>query len=126
MSRIIKFRAWDKIKKEMYWNMFLDTFHFWYQEHGIKTEDLEIMQFTGLLDKNGKEIYEGDIVKHLYHNEIVTMVFNPKQCGFQDKFPNKNRESGWEHWDMWPIDSNYFEIISNIYENPELLKESVK
>ncbi|QEL88519.1 YopX family protein [Bacillus mycoides] len=81
----------------------------------------EIMQYTGLKDKNGKEIYEGDIVKFHYKKDI----YKTGQVVWNDLFGS------------WDIDCSDFvaykslgqfesgsEVIGNIYENPELLGES--
>lgn len=98
----------------------------------LEDEDLEFMQFTGLHDKNGKEIYEGDIV-HCWDTiakcEIWAVV----------EFGNPNAEYTWG-WQLRKIKGNkgvnldilcwveceetnaYCEIIGNIYDNPELLK----
>ena len=67
--RPIKFRAWDKENKQMSWPFTLYDTPTWEAHDGGYTlldEDFAqapIMQFTGLLDKNGKEIYEGDLIK---------------------------------------------------------------
>ena len=74
-------------------------------------------QFTGLKDKNGKEIYEGDIysiikydIDDIGHKEIHTVKFDEILCRF-----NVNK-----------FDSEAYEVIGNIYENPELLVEKVE
>jgi len=108
--RQIKFRAWMKHSNKMF--SFNDCI-----DHGWNFEDLRdndvdsFMQFTGLLDKNGKEIYEGDIVAALsrigqvsYHEERAAFIFN-------DTF-NELLFQG------IGFDA---EIIGNIHEHPELI-----
>ena len=84
-------------------------------------DEAELMQFTDLKDKNGKEIYEGDIVKE--ENEtgifIYTIEWEKYDCCF---FPKAlNFKTGIEQ----SMSSIYteLEVIGNIYENPELLKQ---
>lgn len=85
-----------------------------------KFQDKVLMQFTGLLDKNGKEIYEGDIVKFIDPNsfpepftEFTTEVF---WCNRFSRFSLKNT-----HTDLsFLLDD--IEVIGNIHENPALLK----
>lgn len=75
-------------------------------------EFYEIMQYTGLKDKNGKEIYEGDIVKH--SNGIKNVYWSESSASFQMDLSDfvLDQEIG---------DYNSVEVIGNIYENPELL-----
>lgn len=128
-----KFRAWDSIKKEM----FKDTFAITEsgevvvveQEFVTSTPDyvfvdhLVIMQSTGLLDKNGKEIFEGDIIR--YNIDVVDIKRHPT-LGFYTVLDGREGFFG----DGMSIDdfeedakefSKTAEIIGNIYENPELL-----
>lgn len=74
-----------------------------------------IGQYTGLKDKNGKKIFEGDIVK-TYNNEICIVIYNYNQFGLS--VVDKSKTYGWVDF----IEYN-LEIIGNIWDNPELLKE---
>ena len=124
---IPKFRAWDSAKKEM----FTDTFAITESGQVVVVEQefvtsipdyvfvdhLVIMQSTGFKDKNGKEIFEGDIVKMakdaysaLTYYEIV------RHRGGAYRF-----ESNQHGCELWLRHTNC-EVIGNIYENPELLE----
>lgn len=77
-------------------------------------------QYTGLTDQNGVKIFEGDVVKHetMFDKRIYPVVFDDGAfCYFCDRnaFPFADYEFG--------IDSEWVEIIGNIHDNPELLKE---
>ena len=111
MNREIKFRAWDKENKKMWqFGLFDLDDHYVYGEGECMPDDVEIMQYTGLKDKNGKEIYEGDVLSG------KTLV------GFEDGMfvphYNMGREERLEDIEGW---NKTREIIGNIYENPELL-----
>lgn len=76
-------------------------------------------QFTGLLDKNGKKIFENDVIKTDQYDELASVMFN-SYCGqFQVLF-NDDYSEGLEDWHT---ESNHIEVIGNIYDNPELLGE---
>ena len=121
--RTIKFRAWDKVNKKMIGGFGIDsTFGYAF----IKDFDLgeeyilecEIMQFTGLTDKNGKEIYEGDIVVGIHYEDFDTGIgINTlsEEC--------KPFEVKWDEnvygWNLYGSDD--FRVIGNIYEIPNLL-----
>lgn len=130
---IPKFRAWDSAKKEMFKDTFAIT------ESGqvvvveqefvtstpdyIFVEHLVIMQSTGLKDKNGKEIFEGDVVRMRNPRDRrqigmfqVVRVANSPILGLLDKKLTTEIFNLYEHM------RNYYEIIGNIYENPELLE----
>ena len=124
MNRPIKFRVWDKREnKGMHTqNMLYDAqlHDFW--EDFVDYPGYELMQYTGLTDKNNKPIYEGDIVKfsRLFEKErkikeLKSFVrfhngqFGFDLIGFNDMFFTLSDECG-------------IEVIGNIFENSELLK----
>lgn len=141
-----KFRAWDKENKEMLYQQNGDEgveFNFGgtsptvrsavYYPHLVdgeciddyvnqEIEDPVIMQFTGLLDKNGKEIYEGDIVQK--DNEIPNEINFYNGCfGIVNKgVPGITRSTVEPFSKFPPYDSESYEVIGNIYENEYLLK----
>jgi len=125
--RQIKFRVWDKLKKRM-----LDSFGLWELhddgqnlEHGngsifvnrrynlFKKKDFLFLQFTGLKDKNGKKIYEGDVIKCL--NKSMEIKFMNAQFIATD---------GKGIYTIWTNDDGDIEVLGNIYENPLLVKKS--
>jgi len=123
--REIKFRAWDRaaLKMSPEFNLFgeftlLGAIHCWQDESKIegssleRLNDLEIMQYTGLKDKNGKEIYEGDVVESPFTGDPVQVVW----CGAFAQFTFGGAEFNVES------SPNNIEVIGNIYENPELIK----
>ena len=84
--REIKFRIWDKQNKEM---LDLEDLHYEYGKMSIRTtmyndyfdtEDMILMQYTGIKDKNGKEIYEGDIIK--YYDDTYKVEFKRDRGGY--------------------------------------------
>ena len=122
--RQIKFRVWDKRLGD--WRYFeLSDVYGWGQDNPNGYCDVklsEAQQFTGLLDKNGKEIYEGDILKW-NESRIMKVIWGSvgwtlwsdlfKSFGHPD-----GNDCGEYHTKSYCLSS---EIIGNIYENPELL-----
>ena len=166
--REIKFRAWDNKKKEwllgynykslggfslfgecillVEWGHILDEFIL-----RRSSDDLKVMQYTGLKDKNGKEVYEGDIIKKQYKDkpysekaktkEILSEVVWREGCNVQNNdFNNKTLKKDPSAFNEEPCfgvkritkENNFYccnwsgfsgcEVIGNIYENTELLK----
>ena len=135
--REIKFRVWDKLerpwdkefKKEMIYD--IAGIEFWLdcirivdegQHYYLKFKYTEIMQYTGLIDKNEKEIYEGDIIRLKHHidkriNVVGKVVFLSEQASF-GIIDNLGQE-----YPLFRNTTEQIEIIGNIYENLELLEE---
>ena len=148
MSREIKFRGWDKYDKKMIYDLCqIDSFWHYYSYsnntglHFGKTgpdgvgEDFKnkyIMQYTGLKDKNGKEIYEGDVLKQVkkssregyerssYDKNNFEVVFKYGSFWLQRPYDDSVYIRDFPNIDEF-VGFECFEIVGNIYENPELL-----
>jgi uncharacterized phage protein (TIGR01671 family) len=116
--REIKFRAWLFLQKEMLYESL-------YGAEKFGGRDCEIMQYTGLNDKNGKEIYEGDIVTCVGGYDTPEGVYDSCEDARFIQFSEETLqfvahcENCRESLPLYEFD--YEEIIGNIYENPELL-----
>jgi uncharacterized phage protein (TIGR01671 family) len=138
MSIPIEFRAWDKQSKQMFQVYRID-----FREDGLYVnldtpsrvtelrEDwlfgdrLELMQFIGLKDKNGTKIYEGDVVRYstwLTKDGNSPMGNNGFKIGNVYYFKSGFVVSGNELWAT--LNYKHIEVIGNIHQNPELIKES--
>lgn len=82
------------------------------------TNEFILMQYTGLKDKNGVEIYEGDIIKTLYN--IGVIEWNNKQGRFNVYLNSKGIKNEMNFMKNMADDC---QVIGNIYENPEMIKE---
>ena len=118
MKREIKFRAWHDSTKEMYKDVHTKSSFYELFDNSL----YELMQYTGLKDKNGREIYEGDILDNHYRVE-----WNQLHCGWalynhkgycHELLADEYYLIG-ETLPPWQISA---EVIGNIYENSELLK----
>lgn len=148
--RDIKFRVWDKEYEKMtYFNdedyeykppfVFIldqvlkkDSNYDDYEdfEYNDVTDSVEVMQYTGLKDKNGKEIYEGDIIEFSYDmfvGNFDTFVAKGKvvfkEGAFYVEIFENERTTKDEAYLLYSINLDTIEVIGNIHDNPELLEE---
>ncbi|XZI03019.1 YopX family protein (plasmid) [Clostridium perfringens] len=146
MSREFKFRVWEPLNKNMYFlnfalyenkghvnNWVLPLNHQCCSDKNytiMNLNNVEIMQYTGLKDVNGKEVYEGDIIPfHLDSNVKGVVKFGeytdwnckrPTQhIGFYVDFTGEHKRINRKDLGYW-VEVSY--VIGNIYENPELLE----
>lgn len=131
MNREIKFRAWEidwknnskKQGRMLQWEDIRDDF----AQIQDKTSYFILMQYTGLKDKNGTEIYEGDLFGEMggdkerpgEYEVFGEVYFDIDFAGFCVKYPNGGWSTLGEH--LLRV-RNHREVIGNIYENPSLLK----
>ena len=129
--RDIKFRCWDTENKEMLEVQELDYEDSYNGQPMIRTtmysdyfdtEDMILMQYVGLKDKNGKEIYEGYIVSFNLKSDSEGQPYIIGYIEYQTTF------SGYRIMSFegsFALDYNIkdIEVIGNIYDNPELLKK---
>lgn len=129
MSREIKFRAWLKDDKQM---VDVDEIHvrhqsieyydgndggYWLDKDFDK---IELMQYTGLKDKNGKEIYEGDILLVANGSINGDIMFSKRVV----KWFEEKRGYNIHNFDNAYKPTHYYEVIGNVYQHPELLEEN--
>ena len=120
---IPKFRAW--LKKEQKMDNYIDHISWLEDElycigdgitYMVSAEDLELMQSTGLVDKNGKEIFEGDIVK-MSKDVYSEPTYYEVVRHYGGAYRLESKQHGCELW----LRHTDCEVVGNIYENKELL-----
>lgn len=132
--REIKFRAWDKLNKKIVTSglsINLDTTDrvmpisfsqgdlAYCRDNDVSSvpnihTDIELMQYTGMKDKHGVEIYEGDLIKKSTGGIICAVGFSEGSFKLEHKDHCKSNVSSWKESEL--------AIIGNIYENPELIE----
>lgn len=114
MSREIKFRAWDGFR------MTTGRMYFDNSTGFLKDDDVKVMQFTGLKDKNGKEIYEGDILSNNSNYKGPASIVKWDNEGAHFHVYRGKTSSGY----TLRGEVKRVEIIGNIFENPKLTNDS--
>lgn len=133
----VKFRAWDNVEMKMYYTGEESDIHFYFDSEGIvaerhfdtevstpegdkyisgdseKLEHLKYLQYTGLKDENGVEIYEGDIVKILYCDKLLKIDYEEGSFG-----------TYFQNGDCHELGDVYrgCEVVGNFYEHPHILE----
>lgn len=113
--REIKFRAWHKEKKIMGEVLGIDILH---KEIFFSNEDVALMQYTELKDEYGDEIYEGDILSNGNDEKPYKVIF--ENGSFRAEFKGDFEEYS---FDLIDVVAQSYEVVGNIYENPELYEE---
>lgn len=116
-KREIEFRAWSKSYKEIVKVDLLGKNKVLSSRTWFDFNDIELMQYTGLKDKNGVKIFEGDIVK--FDNKLYKVIWDSDECRFGLTNNVENTLVLLTSWRMQKL-----EVIGNIYENKELMTHS--
>ena len=119
--REIKFRAWlkgvfDEEGDMVYFDLFSTDGNYIINEERSVREGDAVMQYTGLKDKNGVEIYEGDIVRVPSHWDRTEELTQTARYEYGSYLPFDDSDWGWY--------SGNCEVIGNVHENPKLLEGS--
>ena len=132
---IHKFRAWHIHKQIMCeviridfeqeivtLDLETDDDEYYWMETDWNFSDVEIMQYTGCRDKNGIEIYEGDVIKDKY-DKIWLVQWYVGAFVITNKIPDSDGQtSTYSHFSNVSNHHFYFEVIGNMWDNPELLE----
>lgn len=132
MNRELKFRIWNIVNEEY---CYFDSEDKWYYSIGLDgnvrdgngnpyDENHVVQQYTGLKDKNGKEIYEGDILNR--QNDTLPVYYEviwDNEAGGLATKQHRHHNKLINHLPIYPDSFRYLEVVGNIFENPELLKE---
>ncbi|HAO6187773.1 TPA: hypothetical protein IQB59_001653 [Listeria monocytogenes] len=124
--RVIEFRAWDKEVKEMDYNP--SVIEIWQnkpinEQFRLESEEkLVWMQYTGLKDKNGKKIFEGDIVRNINGEYSYIGIVNKDRYTFYIKGVAPKDNYDFADVSDTVTGKSSLIVIGNIHENPELLE----
>lgn len=121
MNDRFKFRFWDKHRKEIItFNGFPEAIGY-ILTNKIMAEPYIIMQSTGLKDKNGKLIFEGDVIKYYFDDDSEDFIvkYSEKNLAFITETLDGKYQNNFIGYDIIP--TKEYEIIGNIFENKELL-----
>lgn len=120
--REIKYRAWEKNLKQI-----IPVYNINFESKQINTgsawrffDEIELMQYTGLKDRNGNEIFEGDILLGVKNFKVtpIKILWNKDKCFYQMSFLND--------FDIKNLTKNDIDnsiVIGNVYENKDFIKE---
>lgn len=127
-----KYKVWDK-EENKWLELGGDTYIFYdgqkmkvvegNESYGAVHDNVEIVEYTGLKDKSGNELYEGDLIPHKFDKKaigIVTYGNRAGHTGFHVEWKNGM------HKDLLRVDLPYWasvsEVIGNVFDNPEMLQ----
>lgn len=122
-----KFRAWDKENKEM---LFVRQIDFMFGKVVLECyeqffiDEVELMQYTGLRDKNGREIYEGDIIRFFDcdgDGYTVPVVWDNDYACFSVDW-GSNMLTSFDYLEEFYTELKDIEVVGNIYENLSLIR----
>lgn len=118
MNREIKFRAWEKEEKKMILpKNVTDNINIF--ARGCLSSNIELMQYTGIKDKNGTEIYEGDILELYDEEDFFKVEYQAEDVRFL--LTSNSICVSFEYYSQGEI-----EVVGNIYENSKLLQKIIE